>query len=310
MDGKQYLYQLRNLLQEGETSSFLDTRTSFDYIYQAACQFVIETRLLTAETTLTTVAGTADYDLPVDYLSLYLRNSTNEFVIKYYDGANYTFLTYRDIASMWIDNPTEGKTIPDNFAIIDGDTPSIVTGTASAVGALTNGYTILTSSTSTFIASKVSVGDQIHNTTDGSDGVVIEVIDATHLKTAMFGGTDNDWTSDDAFIITPQSRKQIKFNAYPDTAGHTATLPYIQKPDPVYTAYGSYRFPAVYMPAVLHYAAWLYKYRDREPNFGDSWYKYWEMFLRKAKANEDTRPDRHKWRVNMKKRTFFDRSMR
>lgn len=310
MDGKQMLYQLRNLLQEGSTSSFMDTRSSYDFIYQAACQLQMELKILTAEATVTTVADTATYELPADFLSLYMRDDKNEFVVKYYDDTNYYFLKYRDAVSMWIDNPTDGVTIPDNFSIIDGDVPAIVSGSASAAGALSSGYTILTAAASSFITSKVSAGDQIHNTTDGSDGVVLSVTDATHLKTALFGGTDNDWTNADAFIIVPQTRKEIKLNPYPDTAAHTVTVPYIQKPEPVYSYYGSYRFPTIYMSAVINYAAWLYKYRDREPNFGDSWYKYWEMFLRKAKSNEDNRPDRSSWRVNMKKRTYIDRSMR
>ena len=310
MNGKQMLYQLRNLLQEGSTSTFLDNRTSYDYIYQAACQFAMETKILTTTATITTVADTATYDLPTNYLCLYLMNDENEYVVRYYDGTNYYFITYRDAGMMWIDNPTDGVTIPDNFAIVDTDVPDIVTGAATAAGAVTNGYTILTSSTSNFTTSAVSVGDLISNTTDTSDGVIIEVTDATHLKTALFGGTANDWTNADAFVITPQVRKQIKFNPYPDTAAHSVLVPYIEKPAPVYSDYGSYKIPAVYMPSVISYAAFLYKYRDREPNFGDAWYKQWEMLLRKANSVENTRPDRHKWRVNFKKRTYSNRSMR
>lgn len=72
--------------------------------------------------------------------------------------------------------------------------------------------------------------------------------------------------------------------AYPTFTGQQiATVNYFQRPDPVYSDYGSYRFAAGYEEALLKYACWLYKYRDLNPQTGDALYKAYDMQIRKAK---------------------------
>jgi hypothetical protein len=311
MDGKMMLYQLRNLLQESSTSSFLDDRTSYDYIYEAACELVAALKLLTASQTITTVATTSKYDINANYLCLYVRNDSNDYVIKYYDASGYYWPTFREQSYIFQENSTADAAIPNNFSIVDEATlASNETGTATSDGAASGGECTLTDTAGAFVLSGVSAGDQIHNTTDGSDGVVLAVTDATHLQTALFGGTNNDWTSADAYTLVPQSRRQLLLDPPSLTAGHTITFQYIARPDPVYSSYKTYRIPAHYMPAVIKYAAWLYKYRDREPNFGDGWYKYWEVQLRKAQANEGRMPSKQRFGVSFSRGTYGDRSMR
>jgi hypothetical protein len=132
---------------------------------------------------------------------------------------------------------------------------------------------------------------------------------STSVVTALFGGTTNIWTSGDGFIAIPQPRKQLVFTQ-PFSGTGTLTFEYVQRPSPVYSSYRSYRIDSYYASAVVKYAAWLYKYRDREPNFGDAFYKIWDMQLRKMKAAEGKGTKRPSWKVNFNKRSWGDRSMR
>jgi len=307
MDGSIMLYQLRQLLQEGSTSTFLDERTSYDNLYEGACAVVSELGLLTDTQTITTVATQSAYDLNANYLCLFLKNDTNDYIVKYNDGTSNSWVSFREYNYAYQDD-SDDQSIPDSFSIIDKALPTNISSTATSAGASSGGQCTLTDSTAPF--STVSAGDTIHNTTDGSEGIVLSVTSTSAIVTSLFGGTANDWTNADAYVLVPQARKQL-FLAPPSlTAGHTITFKYICKPDPVYSDYGQYRIPSVYMPAVVKYAAWLYKYRDREPNFGDAWYKYWEMQMRKGRANENKTPSGQSFGVNMKKTSYSNRSMR
>jgi hypothetical protein len=310
MDGKMMLYQVRQLLQESESSSFLDDRTTYDYIYEAACELVSALKMTTSSQTITTVATTSLYNIDADYLCQYLMNDTNEYILKYYDGSGYYWPTYRGEGFVFQENSLTNTSIPTNFSVVEKSTvPDIITAVTTADGLASGGECTLTDASASFTTT-VSVGDQVHNEDDGSDGVVIAVLSATAIITALFGGTTNEWASGDTYIIVPQSRRQLLLDPPSLTPGHTVTFRYIPKPAPVYSSYRSYRFPSHYMPAVVKYAAWLYKYRDREPNFGDAYYKYWEMQMRKYHSNENRSPARSRWTVNMSKRTLSDRSSR
>jgi hypothetical protein len=311
MDGKTAIYQLADLLQEGTTSTFMENKLSYDVIYEAVCALNQELKLMTATQDITTVASTRVYDINANFLCLDVTNDDNEFVAKYYDTANYNWITYREQNQCYQDNNTSDQSIPNYFSIVDESSlPTNITGTATSDSSASGGECTLTDSTAPFTSATVQAGDLIHNTTDGSYGVVVEYTSTSAIKTALFGGTNNDWTSSDAYVLVPQTRRQIYIDPPSLTAGHTITLKYICKPDPVYSSYRSYRIPSHYMPAVIKYAAWLYKYRDREPNFGDGWYKYWDMELRKYKANERRMPDHNRFRVNMKKNSNGYKSAR
>lgn len=53
-----------------------------------------------------------------------------------------------------------------------------------------------------FLTADVEEGDAIRNTTDGSWGLIDEIIDSSHLLvTPLLDGTDNKWQSNDAFSI-------------------------------------------------------------------------------------------------------------
>jgi hypothetical protein len=45
------------------------------------------------------------------------------------------------------------------------------------------------------------VGQQIKNNTDGSQGVILELVDPNNVRTTLSGGTNNDWGSGDTYSI-------------------------------------------------------------------------------------------------------------
>ena len=297
-DGKDLLRRLRNLLDEDSDSGWLDEQTSYDFLYDAAGEFVDKTGCLRSSQEITTVAEEEEYNINPDFLRLYLKNTSNNFYIKLYDGSNYHFLTWKDYEDIYYQNNTDSVGIPGKFTIIDADLPDQVTGTTTAAGADSGGQQTLTDTTADF--SDVNAGAIVNNTTDGSAGVVLSKTSSTVLVTALFGGTDNDYTNGDTYVIQPQARYKLIIDPPPSTAGYTLYLPYVQRPAPVYSDYGVYAF--VNPSALVKYAFWVYKYRDKEPNFGDAMYRFWEMEIAKKaySINRGQRPTRIN--VNMKAR--------
>jgi hypothetical protein len=310
MDGKSLTNGLASLLNESvSTSTFLDSRTSYDYIYEAVLEFSRRARVLTASQTITTVSGQSNYDLNTDFLSLYLRDNDNRYIVKFNDGSNDSFLTFRDYEAVLYSNNTVSTPYPSNFSVIDKQSlTDRITGTVTSAGASSNGECTCTDSSAPF--TNVKVGDDIHNTTDGSDGIVLSVTSTSALVTALFGGTDNDWDSSDAYIIVPQGRKQLVLDPAPSVSGYTVTVYYVQKPDPVYSPYRTYRIDRQYEPAIIKYAAWKYKYRDSDPNFGDAFFKFWDMQCRMAAKTEHKSLNKPSMKVNMMKRAYGHRSYR
>lgn len=230
-----------------------------------------------------------------------MRDNGGNLFLKYSDGTNTFWLTWKDYEDIKRGDNTTSISIPSNFTIINVPTLSTqISSTTTSAGASSGGEATLTDTASDF--SDVEAGDWVHNSSDSSDGMVLSKTSITALKTALFGGDNDDYTSGDAYVIQPQGRLRLVLDPPPSTASHTVTVEYIQKPAPVYSDYGVYRFQSQYTEALVKYAAWLYKYRDREPNFGDAWFQYWDRQTRRAVENLDTAFNRKGLKVNMKRR--------
>ena len=309
MDGNTLLYQLRQVLNESSGATWLDTRTSYDLLYQAATATAFRINSPTTTQSITTVASQTNYALNADYLKMYLTDSQDRNFIKYYDGTSYYWLYWREYGALVLGNQTTSVKIPESFTIRDRAKESVYTGTSAAADE-TNNESILTSSGATFVTSGVSAGDWIHNTTDASHGVVTSVTSNTVLTCCLYGGTDNEWDTSDAYKIVMQPRLEVVFDPPPSTASHTATVYYVQKPAPVYTDYGFYKFNPTLTPSLVHYAAWLYKYRDRQPDFGDAFYKTWDMSTRNMNTILNQGLNRGGYRVNFIKNSSGSRSTR
>lgn len=304
MDGKTLTRDVWQLLGEDSDSSFLDVKTTYDYLYQAALAFNRETYALTSTQSITTVASTSEYNLNPDFQCLFMKNKSDNFIVKVTDSDDVDyFVRFKPYIDIYCENETDDIDIPSSFTIMDADQLDSITSTASVDGDANSASlesTLTDTSSSTRFAT-ASVGDTVHNVTDGSSGVIISLTSATAALTAIVSGTDDEWDSGDTFYVIPQNRYKIVFNQPFETAGYTVTVPYVQKPIPVYSPYRSYRFNDNYRMALVHYVVWLYKYRDMKPNYGDSHYKYFTDETRRAKKDLNKALNRSGFRVSFKK---------
>ena len=398
MDGKTMLYRLRNLLDEDSAATWLDDRTSYDFLWEAAKTTVRRLGNLTAKQTINTVADQVNYELNANFLSLLNRSRDGRYLIRYTSDGNDNFLYYDDYenirfrnysktydthqstmtrnATTFVDigqdfsdwetaagstaaykimvthqggaeewayigdastttndndtitvysdqgttstgwNGTSGtpvayriekvstQTIPSCFSLRDKQTLNAqVTGTATSDGDASGGRALLTDTSGVFwTTDKISPGDTVHNTTDGSVGVVLSIESATTAYCALFGGTDNEWDSSDAYVIQPQGRLEIILDPPPKDASDIIEVHYIRSPAPVYHDYGTYGFRQHVIEGTIRYAAWLYKYRDSEPDFGDRFYVQWEKMIRDESHNLNPYLRERKYKVNFKRR--------
>ncbi|MEN6421323.1 MAG: hypothetical protein ABFD76_05190 [Smithella sp.] len=267
MNGKKLTqWFLDDVNQPAVDDNYASQRKIYECLDIAAGIYCRETRALKTTCTLTTVAGQQEYNLPPDFIDLYMKDNRGRFFAKYYDAVNYTWPILDSHERLFRENLTDSRDYPSYFAIKEPTAPpALINGTATAVGAVTNGRCILEDSTKLFLTThKVYPRDIIYNTTDGSLGIVLSVIDATHLYCALFGGTGNDWTLSDAYTIQPATERAIVLCAPSLTSGHTITVPYVCMPAPVYWDFGLWNLPARTCRAIASGAASLFKLPQSE----------------------------------------------
>lgn len=304
IDGKSISRSLREILNESSTSAYIDAKTSYDYLYKAAQEFIKRTTCCTTTQSITTVASQEDYNLNSNFMGLYLQDDRGEFFIRYSDGTTTLEPLFKPYAQVIYDNDETETSQPHEFTIFDDPTNfARITGTTTSAGASSAGEATLTDSAAPF--ANVNDGDTVHNTSDGSMGVVLSKTSSSALVCALFDGTDDDWTNGDAYVIQPQNRFMLRMVPVPSTAGHTITVYHIERPAPVYSDYGIYRIPQEHEMALVLYASWLYKYRDSEPNFGDNFYQYFERETVKAGYVLNKTLNREKSRTSFKNRVRY-----
>jgi hypothetical protein len=281
MDGKTYLRQVRELLGESSSSAYMDDRTTYQYLWDAACQLAIKTRSLTEEETITTVANQSGYVLPADFIELYLRDRQGQFFIKYNDGTNISFLPFAEYEDVVYANNTSSQAIPNWFTIVDQQTPyDQITGTATSTGGAVGGKSTLVDTSAVFLSSDhAEEGDSISSLSRGFSGIVVGVTDDNTLECATWDDASTIagyWIIGDPYVIQPQGRMQIELDPPPSTSGHTFTVYYVARPSPVFHDYGVYRFQYQYLDALIEYAAMKYKTRDSEPGFSREFEDDWQ----------------------------------
>lgn len=267
MDGKKLTKLFLDYVDEESVSDlYAGSREIYEYLDQACGMFCHECGILHAEIVITTVASQQKYDLPPDYIRPYIQDRRQRFVGKYYDGDNYSWPQLTSYEKIYRANLTDEKTRPGRFAIIDKMTKEdLIQGTVDSDGAVSGGQCTLHDASMLFLTTdRVYPRDIIHNTTDGSDGYVLSVTDATHLVVALFDGTDNDWTSGDSYIIQPAAEQQVVLDAPSENSGHTITLPYVCMPSPVFSDYGFWRIPPRVCRAIAAGAAAIFQLPKRE----------------------------------------------
>ena len=266
MDGAKLRRQVLDFLDESDTSpTYADTREIYEYLDWAAAIFVRETGCLHATVTITTVEDQQAYALPPSFLGLYVKDALDRFIVKYSDGDATRWPHLVLFEEIWRRNETDSRW-PTQVAVRETpESPDTETGTATADGAASGGECVLTDAAADFTDTDVVYPRSIiHNTDDGSTGVVLEVTGAASLRTALFGGTANEWTSGDAYVIEAANPFQLYLDAPADEDGHTIEVPYVTMPTPVYSDYGVWRLPLRSCRAICAGAASLFQIPKRE----------------------------------------------
>ena len=272
------------LNEAGVSDAYCDNRKAYQYLDEAALDFCRRTRILTGSATITTVANQQLYDLPPAFLEPYERNMNGRRLFASYTTAagdvSWPVVTsYEKIVRA---NLTDAEETPGAFAIVDRRTiPTIISGTASAAGAASNGESKLTVATAIF--GTVAVRDAVVNVTDGSQGIVLAATDTKNLQTALFSGTNNAWATSNAFYIVPAVTHQVFLRAKSLNAGDTFRLDYISKPEPVFASQRSWRIPEEHCPAICLKAAALFMDTKKEMKAADYWHKTYELEVREAR---------------------------
>ncbi len=246
MDGKELVRSVLDYIDAQNAAALIDKKWRiYECLDEAAAIFLRETRILHNSVTLTTVAGQQAYGLPPDFIDLYLTDAAVRYFVKYNDATNECWPGLTSYEKIVRDNQTTAKNTPSCFCIRDKyAASSVITGTATSSGAKSHGQCTLTDTTKLFTTThRVWPRDIIHNETDGSDGVVLSVTDSTHLVCALAGGNLDAWGSADAYLIQPAVEREIYLDAPSGTSGHTMTVEYVCMPSPVYSDYGTWRFP-------------------------------------------------------------------
>lgn len=304
MDGKQLRRQLSDVLNESSISGWLDDFTSYQNLWLAAIEFVSRTGCMKSSQSIPMVPLQSQYTLNADFLKIYAKTDDNRYFLKLTDGAGGEwYLWEKDYNEILYETTQDAVEYPYNFAVIDGSQAvSNKTGTATSNGTSVGGECTLTDNLADF--SLLAAGDSVHNNTDGSTGIVLSVTSSTAIVTALFGGTANDWTSGDSYAVVPKSRSVIVIDPPPSVDSVTLTVPYVQRPIPVFSDYGTYRFQHEYNLAIIMYAAWLYKYRDSAPNMGDKFFVHFDNQVKRYCFDISSRfRNNRRMKVNMKVRS-------
>lgn len=306
-DGREMARRLRQDLRESDNSAFISEYLSYRYINEAASNYVLRTNSLRTTQSITTVANQAEYTLAPDFLSIYTQEDGDRF-IKYNNGASDSFPEFREYDEIVHKATSVSAAIPGEFSVIPHSTlGSIITGTTTSDGAVSNGECTLTDSAASF-STTVSVGDMVHNETDvdsnsnGSYGIVIVVTSGTALLVALFGGADADWTSGDSYVIVPQGRLQLILDPSPLTASHTITVYYNARPTPVFSPFRTFRIQSQFIPELLRDAKALYEFRGGDYQKGGADKQFAQIGTLNANQNLSKAFNRKGYKVNLRKR--------
>jgi len=245
------------------SEAYITQKRAYECLDMAACIFARETRALKREIEITTVAEQQEYPLPPAFIDLYMRDSDNNFFVRY-TGDNNILCWPIQIPPDYVYqmHETTPRDYPPHFSIEDVKTEqTLITGTATAPGAATNGRSILEDTTKNFLAAdRVCPRDRIYNHTANAEGIVLSVIDATHLSTALFSGINiEEWDSADTYTIIPATTNILKLAYPPLTAGHKIAVPYVSLPPPVFWELGAWTYPERVCKAIASGAAALFK---------------------------------------------------
>lgn len=306
-DGREMTRRLRQDLRESDNSAFISEYLSYRYINEAANSYVMRTNSYRTTQDITTIANQANYTLAADHLSIYTQESGDRF-IKYNNGSTNSFPEFEEDEDIVHKSTSASASIPGEFSVVPHPTlGSLITGTTTSVGAVSNGECTLTDSGASF-STTVSVGDMVHNETDadsngnGSYGVVLEVVSGTALLVALFGGSDADWSNGDSYVIVPQGRLRLILEPPPLTVGHTVTVYYNARPIPVFSPFRTFNIQSQFIPEILRDAKALYELRAGDYQKGGADKQFAQLGTLSANMNYSKAFSRKGYKVNLRRR--------
>lgn len=260
MDGKSLSREVLVNLGLSESDLILVDQTKvYRALDQAAKDFCRLVEALTSEASITTVAGEQVYDLPPDFLKPYVRGRSQRLLARYDRGGDlvdwprlvsYQNLFLADLGS---------QEVPARFALRDRQRPpDVLTGTAGAESSLAvDGEAILHDPGADF--STWHPRDQIHNTSRDTSGLVLEVVDATHVRCALFPAGRAGFVTGDRYRLLSASGRELVLEGPALSSGHVLTLPYVCLPNPLYSELSSWRLADTSCLAIAGEAAFLYQ---------------------------------------------------
>lgn len=230
---------------------------------QVARIFATETRALSGQLSVVTVAGEQAYDLDPQFVAIRPLRFLTGSGMSLRQLGRYTaegVVSWPVLASferIFAANCAAATSRPGCFAIVDKQEPlAFMSGTVTETGAVVMGEAELVDAGADFSA--LAPRDTVINTSRHSSGVVLEVLDGQRLKTALFPEGINSWRAGDGYLIQPQARKQVYLSAPAAVDGHVLTLPCSVLPAPVYSELGAWRLDAAACVAIAHEAAFLH----------------------------------------------------
>lgn len=235
-----------------------DRKYFLDCVNAAAIEFVLETKChkKTFETRL--AAGATKVSLPWDFLELHAKDRNNRLVcmLKAPDGA-VTWLRVSTDEIVFTDGPGTGSPSRGHVTQTSTVMPEILL-TAAATEKAAGGVALLSLTDPGYaICSHVSIGDDAKNLMDNSSGVVVGTSPVV-ASIAFFNGEDNDIDAGDEIVISPKPRHLFGFDAAIPEAGWTLVVPYVAKPNPVYSDFGQFPFNEVEGRAIAYYGAYKF----------------------------------------------------
>jgi len=264
MDGKTARIFTEHLIRAKSKSAVVGHKMTYDLMHAGAEEFVSMVQCIKRSADLTTVADQASYDLPANFLSLYLKTDDprgGELFVRYTDTTSDEFIPlFKSYQSVVYENDDTSVNIPGSFTLHEKTSlPTQLTGTTTSGGTLSGGQADLTDTGEEF-ETYVAARDIVHNSKKDATGIVLSVTDDENLVTAMFDSDGNPvaWANGDTWVIQPVARMQLQLVPPPETASETVTVPYLAKPNPVYSDYGTWLINGIYHKAFCFYAAYLY----------------------------------------------------
>jgi hypothetical protein len=262
MDGGSLILEMLDFLDRGESHfDLLGPRRLYGCLDEAACHFARVTGLLTSEVVITSVAGQQSYNLPPDFIRPWVRTRGERFVGRYdtVDGS-ISWIPKTDYSHVFLANRTDQVEIPSSFCIRQrAEAAEPIRGTVTASGSKDGGVVELIDDAADF--SGVMVRDVVHNTTKSTRGLVLSVASPTSLRCAMFPSGRSSFISGNSYVVRPESRETLIFDAPLANSSDTLTLPCVVLPPPIYHSFAFLGLPPESSRAIAAEAAYIFSIR-------------------------------------------------